>query len=126
MYHYWLDLKVSILVFGYLKSAGLIILRIKKVLGKLGKNYRMIYLTWKFPFWVFKTCLRQICTLILLILNIKIVLRKFEQKLQNDLFELEISILGIWKVLMYDMVFRFACFVYLFYLWKNILLAESE
>ena len=62
--------------FGSSSGAHLFILSIKKVWPKLGKNYRMIQLTWKFPFWVFERCSFLIWLLILLILCIYFDWRK--------------------------------------------------
>ena len=49
----------------------------------------------------------------LLILSIKKVLGKFEQKLQNDPSDMKISNLGVWKVLVSNIAFDFDSFVYL-------------
>ena len=46
------------------------ILNIKNVLGKVGKNYRVMYLTWKFPFRLFERRSFLIWLLILLVLCI--------------------------------------------------------
>ena len=40
-------------------------------MAKLGNNYRMTYLTWKFPFRVFKRCSFQMWAVFLLIFSIK-------------------------------------------------------
>ena len=54
----------------------------------------------------------------LLILSIKKVLGKFDQKSQNDPFDMKISNFGVWKVLVSNIAFDFDCFVYLLSLRK--------
>ena len=87
--------------------------------SELRKHYKMFYLTWKFTFQEYKRCTFQTWALLLLILSMQKVLGKFWYKLQNDPFHLKIFILGIWKVLVSNMAFNVACFVYLIQYWKK-------
>ena len=48
----------------------------------------------------------------LLILSIKKVLGKFDQKLQNDPFDMKISNFGVWKVLVSNIAFDFVLYIY--------------
>ena len=84
-------------------------LRKKKLSSYDLHKYTTAFLTWQFPFWVFKIFFRFV--------------RSFSLKLkfwalQNDLFDSKICILeiSIWNVVVFNMAFNFACFVYL---WKR-------
>ena len=87
-------------------------LRKKKLSSYDLHKYTTAFLTWQFPFWVFKIFFRFV--------------RSFSLKLkfwalQNDLFDSKICILeiSIWNVVVFNMAFNFACFVYLLKLGKT-------
>lgn len=50
----------------------------RKFWANVSKNYRIIHLNWKFPFWIFERRLFQMRPLFLIILSVKKVLVKFE------------------------------------------------